>query len=455
MTARAACPMCAEELEAPVATCPHCGSPTGLAVAPAIMAAAPRTASPPASPRARAPTGLTCPACAEEVSSADRTCPHCGSATGFGVASAAPSPASPQARAAQRERSEPATPSSPSSPTGRRALIAGVGAVVGIAVVAIVILMAGSRGPSQAPTAAAPSGSAASPAAPSPAARATPVAPAAVTVTPSLEPAQAPVPAAPAAAPHPSTTAEVQAFVDAQARALAEGSAAFAATFDASARVFLPHVLDMITGRTALQQAVETTWLAGRKLTVTSSPATLIGEVVTSTWRATDGATGRAVDVRVTEVLAPGGAAIRVIAASFSIAPTPGVIAAPTPRELPPVSKPVGAEEWLGRPAELARRLCDAPETTLIGSDAREVAVGPVAAERLLTSWGDLTMDQLGQPFIVDDDTYLVMSLVRSRGARPVVYRALAMFTPCGPEGGYLATLVHYSVPVVETGAGP
>ena len=342
-----------------------------------------------------------------------------------------------------------------------------------MAVVASVILLAGARGTPARPTAAvSPAAAPVSPAATAtpavslpPAASALPSASTSVTVTPiPMEPPPdvlaAPLRTAP---PNPLTVAEVQAFLDAQVRGISAGSAAFAATFDDTARVFLPHVLNLITGRSAIQQAVEDTWLAGRTLTVTSNLSAIglsFGGTlawVTTTWRNTDGPYERGFDVRVTEVVVRRGPALRAVAASFSIAPSRGGFsAAPPPRGLPPVTTSDGADAWLGNPAALARNLFDEPATSLIGSDANEVAIGPSPAQRLLRSWGALKLDLLGPSVIEDIDRHeIVLALVRSRGARPAVYRTLALFAPHGgEEGSPLAAVVHYSVPVVEIGAG-
>jgi hypothetical protein len=255
----------------------------------------------------------------------------------------------------------------------------------------------------------------------------------------------------------------VQQMVKAQAASLTSTGAAFIESIDANAVAFFPQSLALYEGREKIIDGSRDAWGHGAPDNVDASDV-VVGIFpnfawATAQWKITLSGGKTLLPVRVTEVLTddpPGG--LRVIAASFSIPPPVGAapIGEPAPKlsiGAPPAADP---DSWLGSPGELAKHLRNDGATVLIGSDARELALGTDESRRLLASWKNVKLDFVGNVRAIEGAGYrIVAGYARWRGPKPTLFRVLGLFVPgevmAGPAPWELAT-VHYSVAVPATG---
>ena len=264
-----------------------------------------------------------------------------------------------------------------------------------------------------------------------------------------------------AAAPAPTTvepghvTADaIKALIGAQISALSRPGAGFADTFDEGATAWFPDALDMAKGRANIAAHARASWGQPTKIE-SAAPVVGVHEDIgwaTAQWKVTT-ASGSMVAVRVTEVFGSRPAGLRVIVASFSVAPSRGsagfkVDALATGDDYPNDFDGPPAQ-WLGIPAELAKNLRDDPATAIIGSDADEVALGPAAVKKLLLGWRKLSLSPLGAEVgVAQEANYAIYTgVLRTPGANPFAYQTLALFTRHGSEDRFLLATAHFSAP--------
>lgn len=247
------------------------------------------------------------------------------------------------------------------------------------------------------------------------------------------------------------TVDAVRALVAAQASSITTTSSAFVDTFDDGASAWLPDSLALAEGKAKI--AARARAALGQPTRIEALAPTIgIDESIgwaTSQWKVTTSA-GGVITVRVTEVFVARPAGVRVVAASFSVAPLR--VSSGLKLDEPALGDDypdwIEPEGWLGSPAELAKHLRDDPATVLIGSDATEVATGPAAVQKLLVSWRKLQLSPIGGVQATEDDNYkIITAVLRTPGANPSVYQTLAVFTASGPERMYQLATAHYSTP--------
>lgn len=222
-------------------------------------------------------------------------------------------------------------------------------------------------------------------------------------------------------------------------------------TFDDGASAWLPDSLVLAEGKDKI--AARTRTALGQPTRIeASAPIVGIDESIgwaTSQWKVTT-RTGSVIMARVTEVFVLRPAGLRVVAASFSLAPARG--SAGLKLNEPAIGDDypdwIEPEGWLGSPTELAKHLRDDPATVVIGSDANEFATGPAAVQRLVASWRKLQLAPMGGVQATEEDNYkIVTAVLRTSGANPSVYQTLAVFTASGPERAYQLATAHFSTP--------
>lgn len=289
---------------------------------------------------------------------------------------------------------------------------------------------------------------------PTPTAQITPVTPDAARP---YDPRTTATPAAP-----PPTTAEpahvtadaIKALIGAQISSLSRADSGFADTFDEGATAWFPDALDMAKGRVSIAAHARASWGQPTKIE-SGAPIVGVHEDVgwaTAQWKVTT-TSGSVIAVRVTEVFATRPAGLRVIAASFSVAPSRGSagfkVDAPATGDDYPNDFDGPPAQWLGTPAELTKNLRDDPATTLVGSDANEVALGPAEVQKLLLGWRKLSLSPLGAEVgVAEEANYAIYTgVLRTPGAHPFAYQTLALFTRRGPEDRFLLAAAHFSAP--------
>lgn len=269
------------------------------------------------------------------------------------------------------------------------------------------------------------------------------------------------------AAGSPALTLDgVSDLVKSQARSLTGDTAAFGDSFATDAAAFFPHSLTLYAGRDRIIGAAREAWgMRGAPDHLESSDV-VVGLFpnfawATAQWKRTLANTKTVALVRVTEVVVQDATGLRVIAASFSMPPPAASsgIGEPVPvivAGAPPAREP---DSWLASPIELARHVRNDGATVVIGSEAKELALGTDETRELLGRWWNVRLELAGNVRAIEGPGYrIVAGYARWLGTKPVLFRVLGLFVPgdamAGPAPWEFAT-VHYSVAVPSDATVP
>lgn len=265
----------------------------------------------------------------------------------------------------------------------------------------------------------------------------------------------------PDAAPTPPLHGfDVERLVKAQAASLTSTAEAFIDSFDAHAVVFFPHSLTLYEGREKIIDGLRAAWrpdnVDASDVVVGLSPNFAWA---TAQWRITLSGSKTVLPIRVTEVITKDATGLHVVAASFSVPPPAGATGIGEPIPTPAGGAPAAADSdaWLARPVELSQHLRDDAATVVIGSDAKEFALGSGEARTLLASWKNVKLEFVGNVRAIEGPGYrVVLGYARWAGPKPTLFRVLALFVRgeamVGPAPWELAT-AQYSVAVPTIGA--
>jgi len=255
------------------------------------------------------------------------------------------------------------------------------------------------------------------------------------------------------------TADSVRTFVKSQADSLTSTGAAFIESFDANAVAFFPQSLTLYEGRDKIIDGSRAAWGQGAPENVDAADV-VVGVFpnfawATTQWKITLADKKTVLPIRVTEVLSddpPG--SLRVVAASFSVAVPTGKtgIVEPAPAITsggPPTREP---DVWLASPSVLANHVHGDLATTVLGSDAKEFALGADESRILLGGWRNVKLEFVGNARSIDGAGFrVVLGYARLRGAKPTLFRVLGLFVPgdamAGAAPWELGT-AHYSVAI-------